>query len=445
MTEAVSWTVMAAGCYVILIAVMLQRYRYGYLQLLGASSLLLFGGTNGLLVEAQGGAGPLTAILVCLMMPWWTYNLAIASRLMVGRPVIGWRGYVLAIVALVAYAVVAGSQTEYPDLARAPGALAVVFGQVMVGVTLLGHARQTRTIGSWLISTTSLGEGALMLTYPLSFHFDSVLVVGNLASGALILLQGVGVALFTHERAQSELHQLTDALTAELARQVSDLERVSVLAEMGQTAAAVAHEVKNQLNVIGLGISLLARELPETGRIAAGEARVRQGLQDTAQLLRGLLAIGRFGPPRPETVDLIPLIDAQLSTPPDSPRPTLSFTVPSGPVITDPQWLGRILRELVEASPDLMPQGGTLTVAQTGLPIVTLHLPPPIDPKSAGKSLQSDDPANHPGLLLARILMTGLGGSLAMDVEGTGGVAIVLDLADPVADGHLASLPEPAV
>lgn len=444
MTEAISWIVMAAGCYLILLVLLLRRFRYGYLRWLGASCLLLFGGACALVVEARGDAGPLAAALACLLMPWWTYNFAIACRLIAGKSVTGRRGYLLAVMAMVVYAVLAGYQTAYPDLARAPGALAMVIGQVAAGTTLLGHARRTGSIGAWLAGAASLGESVLMVTYPLTFHLEMVLVFGGLASGVLLLLQSSGVVLLTHERAQMELRTLTETLTAELARQMGDLERASVLAEMGQTAAAVAHEVKNQLNVISLGIALLTRELPDTERVASYEARVRKGLQESARLLRGLLAIGRFGPPSAEPVALVSLIDAQLDILPGPVRPTLSFTAPSVPVVADPRWFGLIVRDLVEASPGLMPRGGTLTVTQAGRPVVTLHLPP------AGQAPDGNDgpPADgndHPGLLVARILMTGLGGTLTREADESGGGAIVLDLAAPVSGGGGLAQPEQAV
>lgn len=439
MTEAISWIVMAAGCYLVLLVLLLRRFRYGYLRLLGASSLLLFGGVSALVAEAHGDAGPVTAILVCLSMPWWTYNFAIACRLIAGKPVVGWRGYLLAVLAMVAYAVLAGYQTDDPDLVRAPGALAMVIGQAAAGATLLGHARRTGSIGAWLAGVASLGEGVLVVTYPLTFHFDMVLVVGGLASGVLMLLQGSGVVLLTHERAQLELRTLTETLTAELARQMGDLERASALAEMGQTAAVVAHEVKNQLNVISLGIALLTRELPDTERVATYEARVRRGLQESARLLRGLLAISRFGPPSVEPVALVSLIDAQLESLPDPVRPTLSFTAPLVPVTTDPRWFGLILRDLVEASPGLMPRGGTLTVTEIGRPVVTLQLPP------AGQDALPTDGSDHPSLLVAQILMTGLGGALTMEADGSGRVAIVLDLAGPMSGGGDFAQPEPIV
>lgn len=444
MTEAISWIVMAAGCYLILLVLLLRRFRYGYLRLLGASGLLLFGGASALVAEAHGDAGPVTAVLVCLLMPWWTFNFAIACRLIAGKPVIGWRGYLLAVLAMVVYAILAGYQTDYPDLVRAPGALAMVIGQVAAGATLLGHARRTGSIGAWLAGAASLGDGVLMVTYPLTFHLDMVLVVGGLASGVLLLLQSSGVVLLTHERAQMELRTLTETLTAELALQMGDLERASMLAEMGQTAAAVAHEVKNQLNVISLGIALLTRELPDTERIASYEARVRRGLQESARLLRGLLAIGRFGPPSVEPVALVSLIDAQLELLSGSVRPTLSFTAPLVPVATDPRWFGLIVRDLVEASPGLMPRGGTLTVTQTGRPVVTLQLSP-AGQAPDGKDVPLADGNDHPSLLVARILMTGLGGTLTMKADGSGQVAIVLDLAAPVSGGGDFAQPEHAV
>jgi two-component system C4-dicarboxylate transport sensor histidine kinase DctB len=119
----------------------------------------------------------------------------------------------------------------------------------------------------WLVSEAAVGETGLTLRQVLS----APEVEGELSApfrrlvalvaAAVVLAVAIGLALALVvrrlERAELELHRARD------------------LAAMGQTAAAIAHEVKNALNGLSMGVDLLASGRADPGTATTVHRRAR--------------------------------------------------------------------------------------------------------------------------------------------------------------------------
>ena len=190
----------------------------------------------------------------------------------------------------------------------------------------------------------------------------------------------------THETLRDEVSRLTDELEAKN----HELARKNRLADLGQMASHVAHEVRNSLVPMKLYLSLLARRISSDsgsldilGKVTAGlvalEATVSDLLNFSAerdpqrrQLDVGELLGGIFESlaPQLEAQDIITHIDAD----------------PQTRIHADPEMLRRAILNLVLNALDVMPDGGELVItachSRGGLEIEVADSGPGIDPSA---------------------------------------------------------------
>jgi signal transduction histidine kinase len=184
-----------------------------------------------------------------------------------------------------------------------------------------------------------------------------------LAASSLGMLAVGGVGMHLVFRAQARHHERVNALARALARQ----ER---LAAMGHLAAGVAHEVRNPLNAIGIGVQRLQGEFsPVEGEaefnhlctVIRGEvARLNTIVQDFLQLAR-VPALQR------ESVAVAALLDevaSLMETEANAHQLHLTFQVPEGlpPLIVDRQQLKQALINLLLNAIQATPAGGSVRV-----------------------------------------------------------------------------------
>lgn len=166
----------------------------------------------------------------------------------------------------------------------------------------------------------------------------------------------------THESLSAEVRRLTD----ELEVKNRELARKNRLADLGQMASHVAHEVRNSLVPVTLYLSLLRRRIqdPESqellGKLAVGftalDATVNDLLQFTADRdpQRRRFVLG------PLVDDVFASVAPQLS----AQRITAVNQAPRDLAITaDRNMIRRAVLNLVLNALDAMPHGGTLAIA----------------------------------------------------------------------------------
>jgi len=178
---------------------------------------------------------------------------------------------------------------------------------------------------------------------------------------ALTLAGGLGTwLLFRHQQARDR--QLR-AFERELSQQREE-------AGLGRAAASVAHEIRNPLNAIGMGLQRLRLEATE---LDAGHRRLLELLLDAVRrtdgTVTGLLEYARPCTPRHEPVRLDRLLRDRLALYAqrlDAAGITLNLApapAPDAPIPADPALLGRVIDNLLRNALEAMPGGGRLDIA----------------------------------------------------------------------------------
>lgn len=166
----------------------------------------------------------------------------------------------------------------------------------------------------------------------------------------------------THEALRAEVHRLNE----ELAAKNRELARKNRLADLGQMASHIAHEVRNSLVPMKLYLSLLRRRLDcDAGsrdvldKIAAGFSALEATASD-------LLNFSADREPQCTAVEIAGLIhDVVQSLAPQLAAQRIETRVDTEPGITavlDRDMLRRAIINLVLNALDAMPQGGELVV-----------------------------------------------------------------------------------
>jgi signal transduction histidine kinase len=245
----------------------------------------------------------------------------------------------------------------------------------------------------------------------------SIIILG-LAAAAIGVL-GMGVIFYTQH---SHLRERR-ALEAEMTRR----ER---LASLGDMAAALAHEIKNPLNAVSMGLQRLRAEFQPAGGEEYGrfldlmQAEVRR----LNAIVEQFLSLARPLPLKLEHLrvdellqELAALVEADAKA--ADVRVNLSVPANLPPVVADRDHLKQVMLNLILNGFQAMPEGGTLTleagrgrdgltlaVADTGQGIPAEALPRVFDPyfttKAKGLGL---------GLAIARRIVEDHGGKIEVE------------------------------
>jgi signal transduction histidine kinase len=166
----------------------------------------------------------------------------------------------------------------------------------------------------------------------------------------------------THVALQAEVRRLSD----ELETKNKELARRNRLADLGQMASHVAHEVRNGLVPIKLYLSLLRRRLRDdtgSGEIVAHLETSFSGLET---IVSDLLHFSAHRDPCLQSVSVGPLVNELCSSlQPQFAAQGIQVTVDAAldqRATADPDMLRRALLNLVLNAVDAMPQGGQLQV-----------------------------------------------------------------------------------
>lgn len=204
--------------------------------------------------------------------------------------------------------------------------------------------------------TTTLTEDRMLadaLALDASADLQTVLAAWH---GATVRLER------THEALRAEVRRLTD----ELQRKNRELARKSRLADLGQMAAHVAHEVRNTLVPVTLYLGLLRRRI--AGDCGALEMldKITAGMTALDATVHDLLHFTSDRDPQRRSFPLRPLVDDILaSLAPQLAAQAVDACVeipPAERLVADREMIRRAVLNLVLNSLDAMPKGGALTI-----------------------------------------------------------------------------------
>ena len=167
----------------------------------------------------------------------------------------------------------------------------------------------------------------------------------------------------THAALQEEVGRLTH----ELEIKNRELARKNRLADLGQMAAHIAHEVRNNLVPVTLYLSLLRRRLENDPASRDIIGKVAAGCTALDALVNDLMQFTVDRDPQRVEIDLKPLIDEVLfSLHPqiEAQRLQTIVEVPPGTTLrADREMVRRALLNLILNALDEMPHGGRLSVS----------------------------------------------------------------------------------
>lgn len=166
----------------------------------------------------------------------------------------------------------------------------------------------------------------------------------------------------THETLRDEVRRLTD----ELERKNRQLERKNRLADLGQMASHIAHEVRNSLVPIKLYLSLLLRHLNGDDNSMDLLHKIESGFTAMESTVADLLSFTSQHEPQQRRFRLRGLIDELCeSLAPQFNAQGIHLEIDSSRetwVDADPDMIRRALLNLLLNALDAMPEGGELTL-----------------------------------------------------------------------------------
>ncbi len=242
------------------------------------------------------------------------------------------------------------------------------------------------------------------------------------------------------ERANGDLREKVRARELELEEEHRKVLRAERLSTLGLLSSAIAHDLRNPLNTIGLGLHWLQARLADTAddRVRQRIEALLRELRRSEQIIRTLLAFARTGEPERSPTDLSELVREVLGVVnlPDAISLELDLDHRLNRVEVDRAQLFQVLENLVRNAAQAMPDGGTvhvitrrvpgrcrISVSDTG-PGIPEDLQesvfePLVTTKSAGTGL---------GLALCRRIVEAHGGRIWVESAPGGGAAFLLEL-----------------
>jgi len=169
----------------------------------------------------------------------------------------------------------------------------------------------------------------------------------------------------THHALRDEVQQLT----AELEVKNRELARKNRLADLGQMASHVAHEVRNNLVPVTLYLSMLRRRVSGDAESLDMVEKIGGGFRAMDVMVNDLLHFTSDRDPQMACLPLRKLLaDVHASLAPQFTAQRIRFELAVSPQQTlraDREMLRRAVLNLVLNALDVMPQGGALTVSAT--------------------------------------------------------------------------------
>jgi PAS domain S-box-containing protein len=239
---------------------------------------------------------------------------------------------------------------------------------------------------------------------------------------------------------------------AELEARLAQAQR---LESVGQLAGGVAHDFNNLLSVILTCVGFAQRELPEEHPVREDVEEIGRAADRAAALTRQLLMFSRREVVTPQIVDVAGLVRdlERLLNRTLSERVALRISCGPNvvPVLIDPAQLEQVLVNLAVNARDAMPQGGTLSIAVTGVDggvRITVAddgvgMPPEVRERAFEPFFTTKEAGEGTGLGLATVhgVVTDAGGTV--DIASEVGYGTVVTIFLPAAAGDVVPAEEP--
>jgi signal transduction histidine kinase len=248
----------------------------------------------------------------------------------------------------------------------------------------------------------------------------------------------------THAMLRDEVCQLTD----ELEVKNRELARKNRLADLGQMASHVAHEVRNNLVPVTLYLSLLKRRMTADADGLAMVEKIQSAFQAMDIMVNDLLHFTSDREPQMQTVSLGQLLsDVQASLAPQFAAQEIQVTLSSSSdhsVSCDREMVRRAVLNLVLNALDAMPQGGRLLMQSVQTPDeLEVHiadsgpgLPAEIMPRVFEPFFTTKQGGTGLGLAIVSRIAEAHGGTISAARSAYGGAEFVLHF--PIAgQGHI--------
>jgi signal transduction histidine kinase len=238
----------------------------------------------------------------------------------------------------------------------------------------------------------------------------------------------------THETLRCEVERLTN----ELERKNRELQRKERLADLGQMAAHIAHEIHNNMMPVTLYTSLLRRRFTGDGDNLSIVTKIESGLAATRSTVQDLLHFTSEREPQMKTFELRGMVDEVF----DSLAPQMraqnvkcEIDVPHHMrIVADQEMLRRAVLNLTLNALDAMPDGGEIVATGvSGARTVELEIADSGPGMSSETKMHALEPfyttkSTGTGLGLAIVdrIMRAHGGNVRLDACPEGGLAITL-------------------
>ncbi|MGA2034396.1 MAG: ATP-binding protein [Thermoguttaceae bacterium] len=172
----------------------------------------------------------------------------------------------------------------------------------------------------------------------------------------------------THEALRAEVRHLTEELEAKN----RELARKNRLADLGQMASHVAHEVRNSLVPVTLYLSLLRRRVSHDPAGADALEKLSRGFTALDAMVNDLLHFTADHVPQLQTFSVRALVEdleAAIALQLQAQGIRMFVEVPEGQTVTaDREMFRRAVLNLVLNAVDAMPDGGPLSITSVSTP-----------------------------------------------------------------------------
>jgi two-component system cell cycle sensor histidine kinase/response regulator CckA len=243
---------------------------------------------------------------------------------------------------------------------------------------------------------------------------------------------------------------------AERAELEARLAQAQRLESVGQLAGGVAHDFNNLLSVILTCVGFAQRELPEDHPVRDDVEEIGRAADRAAALTRQLLMFSRREVVTPQVVDVAALVRdlERLLNRTLSERVALRISCGPDvvPVLIDPAQLEQVLVNLAVNARDAMPEGGTLSIAVSGVDggvRITaaddgVGMPPEVRERAFEPFFTTKEAGEGTGLGLATVhgVVTDAEGTVDISSEVGSGTVVTIFL--PAAKDGVAAPEEPA-